>query len=208
MLKGQVNMQTAWQASPPRPGQVRHSSTPGCSPDGFTLLEALVVLALLATLVALAAPSLAGLRQKHQMQSQAEQMLGSLMLARSEALQRQQRVTLCVLGLGGGCATEGSWAQGWLVFVDGNDNAVRDSTETVLLVHAALPPFLKFQGNATVNRYVSYGPEGRSQSISGGFQAGTLTLCAPGQNATWRLVINAVGKPRLESAVLPPDVAC
>jgi type IV fimbrial biogenesis protein FimT len=208
MLKGQVNMQTSWQASPPRPGQVRHSSTSGCSPDGFTLLEALVVLALLATLVALAAPSLSGLRQKHQMQSQAEQMLGSLMLARSEALQRQQRVTLCVLGLGGGCATEGSWGQGWLVFVDGNDNAVRDSTETVLLVHAALPPFLKLKGNATVNRYVSYGPEGRSQSISGGFQAGTLTLCAPGQNATWRLVINAVGKPRLESAVLPPDVAC
>jgi type IV fimbrial biogenesis protein FimT len=211
MLKGQVNMQKAWQASPPRPGQVRHSSTAGCSPDGFTLLEALVVLALLATLVALAAPSLSGLRQKHQMQSQAEQMLGSLMLARSEALQRQQRVTLCVLGLGvvgGGCATEGSWAQGWLVFVDGNDNAVRDSTETVLMVHPALPPFLKLQGNATVNRYVSYGPEGRSQSISGGFQAGTLTLCAPGQNATWRLVINAVGKPRLESAVMPPDVAC
>ena len=208
MLKGQVNMQTAWQASPPRPGKVRHSSIPGCGSKGFTLLEALVVLALMAALVALAAPSLSGLRQKHQMQSQAEQMLSSLMLARSEALQRQQRVTLCVLGLGGGCATEGSWAQGWLVFVDGPDNAVRDSTETVLMVHPALPPFLKLQGNATVNRYVSYGPEGRSQSISGGFQAGTLTLCAPGQNATWRLVINAVGKPRLESAVLPPDVAC
>ncbi len=188
--------------------QVRHSSIPVCRPNGFTLLEALVVLALLAALVALAAPSLSGLRQKHQMQSQAEQMLGSLLLARSEALQRQQRVTLCVLGLGGGCATDGSWAQGWLVFVDGNDNAVRDSTETVLMVHPALPPFLKLQGNATVNRYVSYGPEGRSQSISGGFQAGTLTLCAPGQAGTWRLVINAVGKPRLEAASMASNVSC
>ena len=188
--------------------QNRHLSTPRCRPKGFTLLEALVVLALLAALVALAAPSLSGLRQKHQMQSQAEQMLSSLMLARSEALQRQQRVTLCVLGVGGGCATDGSWAQGWMVFVDGNDNAVRDSTEAILLVHPALPAFLKFQGNTTVNRYVSFGPEGRSQSTSGAFQAGTLTLCAPGQAATWRLVINAVGKPRLASAVLPSDVAC
>ena len=68
--------------------QNRDLSTPRCQPKGFTLLEALVVLALLAALVALAAPSLSGLRQKHQMQSQAEQMLSSLMLARSEALQR------------------------------------------------------------------------------------------------------------------------
>jgi prepilin-type N-terminal cleavage/methylation domain-containing protein len=63
---------------------------------GFTLLEVLVVLALLAVLLSLAAPSFIGLRQKHQMQSQAEQLQASLMLARSEALRRQQRVTLCV----------------------------------------------------------------------------------------------------------------
>ena len=63
---------------------------------GFTLLEALVVLALLAVLLSLTAPGLQGLRQKHQMQSQAEQLQASLLLARSEALRRQQRVTLCV----------------------------------------------------------------------------------------------------------------
>ena len=34
---------------------------------GFTLIEALVVLALLAVLLSLAAPSLQGLRHKHQM---------------------------------------------------------------------------------------------------------------------------------------------
>ena len=63
--------------------------------QGFTLLEALVVMALLGTLLALAAPGLTGVRQKHQMQSQAEQLQSSLMLARSEALRRQQRVTVC-----------------------------------------------------------------------------------------------------------------
>lgn len=175
---------------------------------GFTLLEALVVLALLGVLLALAAPGMSDLRQKHQMQSQAEQLQAALLLARSEALRRQQRVTLCVKGQSQDCASEGTWAQGWVVFVDGNDNAVRDRDEAVLQVQAALPAFLTLRGNATVDRYVSYGPDGRSQSTTGAFQAGTLTLCGSGQAHGWRVVINAVGKPRLEKAERTERVNC
>lgn len=179
---------------------------------GFTLLEALVVLALLAVLLSLAAPSLQGLRQKHQMQSQAEQLQASLLLARSEALRRQQRVTLCVRStaahLGPECATGGTWAQGWVVFVDGNDSGRREAAETVLQLHEALSGFLTLQGNNTVDRYISYGPQGRSQSTTGAFQAGTLTLCGAGQAHVWRVVINAVGKPRLEKAERQEGANC
>ena len=179
---------------------------------GFTLLEALVVLALLAVLLSLAGPNLQGMRQKHQMQSQAEQLQASLLLARSEALRRQQRVTLCVressAGAGPLCAMSGTWAQGWVMFVDGNDSGHREASETVLQLHGALPEFLKLQGNATVDRYISYGPEGRSQSTSGAFQAGTLTLCGAGQAHVWRVVINAVGKPRLEKAERQDSANC
>ena len=179
---------------------------------GFTLLEVLVVLALLAVLLSLAAPSFIGLRQKHQMQSQAEQLQASLLLARSEALRRQQRVTLCVResspGEGPHCASAGTWAQGWVVFVDGNDNGRREASEAVLQLHQALPGFLTLQGNATVDSYISYGPQGRSQSTSGAFQAGTLTLCGAGQAHVWRVVINAVGKPRLEKAERQDSANC
>ena len=179
-------------------------------PKGFTLLEALVVLVLLATLMALAAPSFLGLRQKHQLQSQAEQLQGSLMLARSEALRRQQRVTLCVRdeGANAECAVSGHWTQGWVMFVDDNNNAQRERDETVLQLHAALPHFLTLQGNNPVKRYVSYGAEGRSQSKSGAFQAGTLTLCGLDQPSVWRIVINPVGKPRLEKADRAVDSNC
>jgi type IV fimbrial biogenesis protein FimT len=87
-----------------------------------------------------------------------------------------------------------------VVFVDDNNSGHREAAETVLQVQEALPDFLTLQGNATVDRYISYGPQGRSQSTSGAFQAGTLTLCGPGQAHVWRVVINAVGKPRLEKA--------
>ncbi len=179
---------------------------------GFTLLEALVVLALLAVLLSLSAPSLQGLRQKHQMQSQAEQWQASLLLARSEALRRQQRVTLCVRepssGAGPECARAGTWTQGWVMFVDGNDSGRREAGETVLQLHNALPGFLSLQGNAMVDNYISYGPQGRSQSTTGAFQAGTLTLCAVGQTHVWRVVINAVGKPRLEKAERQDSANC
>ncbi len=179
---------------------------------GFTLLEALVVLALLAVLLSLAAPSLQGLRQKHHMQSQAEQLQASLLLARTEALRRQRRVTLCVRASSAHavdeCATAGTWAQGWMVFVDGNDSGRREASETVLQLQEALPGFLTLQGNATVDRYISYGPQGRSQSTTGAFQAGTLTLCGAGQAHVWRVVINAVGKPRLEKAERQEGANC
>jgi type IV fimbrial biogenesis protein FimT len=175
---------------------------------GFTVLEALVVLALCGILLALAAPSMSGWHQQQQMQSQAEQLRASLMLARSEALRRQQRVTLCVQGALQTCASQGSWAQGWLVFVDTNANALREPDETLLQVQAPLPALLTLQGNATVDRYISYGQEGRSQSISGAFQAGTLTLCAATQAHAWRVVINPVGKPRLEKKDRTESVSC
>lgn len=175
---------------------------------GFTLLEALVVLALLGILSALAAPSYTGMRQRHQMQSQAEQFQANLMLARSEALRRQQRVTVCVRNEADACAMTGSWAQGWVVFVDANNSTAREPDEIVLQLQGALPGFIDFTGNAPVRHYVSYGPQGRSQRKSGAFQAGTVRLCGKGQPNVWRVVVNAVGKPRLEKSGFGAEKEC
>jgi len=166
--------------------------------SGFTLLEALVVLALVAVLASMAAPAMGRLRQQQRMQAQAEALFSSLMLARSEALRQQQRVTVCARAPDDRCASAGPWTQGWMVFVDTDANAQRESQEQVLQKHEALPAGLTLEGNNRVSRYVSYGLEGRSQTISGAFQAGTLTLCQVDATQAWQLVINALGRPRLE----------
>ena len=85
-----------------------------------------------------------------------------------------------------------------MVFVDTDANGQRESQEQVLQKHEALPAGLTLEGNSLVSRYVSYGLEGRSQTISGAFQAGTLTLCQVDATQAWQLVINALGRPRLE----------
>ena len=165
---------------------------------GFTLLEALLVVALLGILVSLAAPAMGDLQAKYRLQAHAEGFLESLILARSEAIRRQQRVSLCPRANDATCDASGQWSQGWLVFVDSNDNALRDADEPLLEDHSALPQDVKVALNSTIRSYFAYGSEGRSMAINGAFMAGTLRFCQPTKPAGWQVVINALGKPRIE----------
>jgi type IV fimbrial biogenesis protein FimT len=171
---------------------------------GFTLLEALVVMALLGLMVSLAAPAMSALRQQHQLQAQAEGFFNSLVLARSEAVRRQQRVTLCARATDSACDATGTWQQGWLVFVDANDNAQRDAGEALLEVHTPVPTVLSLTVTSTAKAYFSYNAEGRSATANGAFMAGTWRFCRPGTDAGWQVVSNALGRPRLEK-VKPLD---
>ncbi len=171
---------------------------------GWSLLEWLLALALLAVLLTLGGTSLTPLRQKYQLQAQAEDLLSTLALARSEAVKRGVRVTACVSSDGVYCQSESDWTQGWVLFEDTDGNALRSDAEPLIQVHAALPAGIRARGNSTVARFVSYAPNSRSLLISGAPQAGTITLCRASaqSNAGWQLVINFVGNARLEAATL------
>jgi type IV fimbrial biogenesis protein FimT len=172
------------------------------------LIETLFVLLLLALFCVVAASSLRWVQRKIQIQAAAEDLLNTVLTARTEALRREKRVTVCVAQTlttqcdkltvtSGGLAA--SWQQGWLMFVDDNSNAVWDSGEVLLQQHKALTTDISATGNVTVNRYISFGANGRPLLLNGGFQAGTLTVCEhlALTSAGWQLVINAVGRPRL-----------
>lgn len=175
-----------------------------CAAAGWSLLELLVMLLLLGVLLILGATAWTPVRQKYQLQAQAEDLLSTVVLAHSEALKRGVRVTACVSSDGLQCATSGDWTQGWILFEDADGNASRDAAEPLLSVHAALPEGVQGTGNGTMARYVSYGPNGRSLTVTGAYQFATITLCRTSTqvNSGWKLVINAVGKARLEAATL------
>jgi type IV fimbrial biogenesis protein FimT len=171
---------------------------------GFTLLELMMGMVLLAVLITLGAGSLRPLWQKYQLQGQAEDLLSSMFLARSEALKRGVRATVCVSKDGVQCQNTGNWEQGWLVFEDTDGNALRSAQEPLLQSHAALALGVVASGNPTVAHYVSYAPTGRSLFITGGFQSGSITMCrtssTPAQG--WKLVINALGQTSLNKVTL------
>lgn len=78
---------------------------------GFTVLETLVVLAVLATLVGLAGPALSGMIVTQQLKNASFDLASSLTLARSEALTRNVSVTIDPVA--------GEWARGWTVTAAG-----------------------------------------------------------------------------------------
>lgn len=165
---------------------------------GFTLIELIVTLAIAAIVLTVGIPSFRELLRENRLATQANEFLAALALTRSEALKRGVRVTLCKSADGASCTVNGGYEQGWVVFVDPNNNATVDTGEVILRVYGALPGGLTLTGNSTVQSFVSYTASGMSQLLGGGFQAGTLTLCAAPKARS--ITINSTGRARIAVA--------
>ena len=77
-----------------------------CDPRGFTLVELLATLSVIAILAFAAAPSFSGVIAAQRARNAALDLSAALTLARSEAVKRNATVTV---------ATPGAWASGWTV---------------------------------------------------------------------------------------------
>ena len=78
---------------------------------GFTILEAVTVVTVLAILIAVAAPALSSMISTQQVRNSALDISASLVAARSEAMTRNASVTVTPAG--------GNWALGWTVTDEG-----------------------------------------------------------------------------------------
>jgi type IV fimbrial biogenesis protein FimT len=167
---------------------------------GFSLIELMVTVSVLAIVLAMGVPSFQQLISDNRMAVQANDFLAALNFGRSESIKRGQRITLCKSADLSSCTTAGNWGQGWIVFVDSNNNATADDgSGTLLKIHESLTPSA-LSGNTNVADYVSYTPDGTTRLTSNAFQAGTLTLCPGASNMTGRTItINAVGRARIST---------
>jgi type IV fimbrial biogenesis protein FimT len=85
---------------------------------GVTLLELMTAMAVLAILASLAIPSFASIVRNSQIAGQSANLVQALNLARSEALKRGVRVSVCAAATNDACAATPAWDGGWLVFAD------------------------------------------------------------------------------------------
>ncbi len=85
---------------------------------GFTLIELMVTLAVLAIVVAMAAPSFNSMIANNRSSGMATELTAALNFARSEAIKRVKPVSICPSSDGVACLTGADWPKGWLVFVD------------------------------------------------------------------------------------------
>jgi type IV fimbrial biogenesis protein FimT len=171
---------------------------------GVTLIELMISLTLMGVLAMMAVPAMSGMLNSFRVDSATRAMIASLQLARNEAAMRGGRVVVCKSSNGSDCSHTKGWEQGWIVFRDGNNNAVVDQGEPILHREPAMPEALSFTGNVTVVSYVSYTPYGHANMTNGAFQAGTLTVCSPSKRGfeARQIVINSTGRARTQMATL------
>lgn len=97
---------------------------------GFTLVELMVTIAVVAIGAALAYPSFTNVIQSNRAATGANELIASLTLARSEALRHPSGVTVCTSADGASCG--GSWTDGWMVWVDKDGNGSYSASDDVL----------------------------------------------------------------------------
>ncbi|MGB4059650.1 MAG: GspH/FimT family pseudopilin [Burkholderiaceae bacterium] len=107
------------------------------APGGFTLIEAMVSIAILTVLAALAVPAFRTVTERMKVSTVSDEMVAALNLTRGTAIQNNGNVTLRKLsnaeaGLTGVCNTTQDWSCGWRVFRDTDGNGVLDAGEEVI----------------------------------------------------------------------------
>lgn len=122
---GDVSTIPIMQAPPPHPSGLR----PIHLTSGFTIIELMVVVAIVAILATLAGPSFRDLIDGFRVRAATEELTNTIYYARSEAIKRGGFVSVrknC------GTGTFQEWQCGWMVFTDANDDGVLNGTDAIL----------------------------------------------------------------------------
>ena len=148
-------------------------------PSGFTLIELMVAIAVLIVITVVAVPSYRILAQNNRRAATANEFVAALSFARGQAVSLRLPVTVCrtstAASTSPSCQTGGTgngWEDGWVVFVDNNNNGAIDTGESLLRQHEAVTGGAASEtlhGTTNVKdrvTYTAYGVTTNSGSIS------------------------------------------
>ena len=105
--------------------------------SGFTLLELTITVAIISIVMAIAVPSMTTFTQNDRLTTNINTLIGHLAYARSEAVKRNQQVSICSSNNATTC-TGGNWQDGWIVYIDADGDNSFTAGEEVLRAQQAL----------------------------------------------------------------------
>lgn len=179
---------------------------------GFTLIEMLVVFALVAVMLALAAPGFVGFQRNAQLTSTSNAVVAALSAARAEAMKRQLRAFVLPVS--------DDWAKGWIVYVDvDNDLAYTAGTDVLVSSQAAMPSTVTvtingdatgFKDNVSAStlaskKYAMFNGSGFMTRPGAAFLAEDSVLELTNGTESRRIIANPAGRLRV---CKPTDAGC
>lgn len=146
----------------------------------FTLLELLIVLALLAIASTIMLPAMGGLLDRAQLDSQKDTLVSHVQTARSHAVKYAILTDMC--GSSDGMHCDGQWQSGWLVR--------ERAPARILLRHELDAAKLDWRG---FSPEIVFHPNGTTPSSNGRF-----SICSDKSTPGWELILNRQGRLRAE----------
>jgi len=159
--------------------------------SGYTLMELIITLLIVSVLAAVAVPNMQVFVKNERLTSQINTLISHLMLARSEAVKRNQPVILCASSNGATC-TSSAAEDGWIVYVDADSSGTLNAGDELIKVQQAL------EGNVTLNNLsiVTYDSRGFAPN-----SAAIFSLCDDrGTSEAKVLSISKTGRVRRSGA--------
>ncbi len=155
-----------------------------CPPaGGFTLVEMLTSLAVLAVVLSLAVPTLTEFVGRHELKTAHDRLFTQLHLARTLAIGEGRRIVLCPSLDGETCAPDPDWERGLMVFADEDASREREPPEEVIRVTQAIAGDVRVS-TSRARRRISYFPSGRSPGSNV-----TFTVCHRDPDVAPRAII-------------------
>ena len=161
---------------------------------GFTLIELMVAVAMVAILSAVAAPSFSAMMLRSAIRSASSDLGADLNVARAEAIRVGGRVSVCPRTAPTAMTCGSDWNQGWLVFRDAgtSDIGTFGGADRLLREHAGIHRELTLSRTSPGSGAVTFTPSGSLQ-LDGGAATAQFELRAPGQKGR-DLEVSVIGR--------------